>query len=181
MGWRLCLLGSALSWRPVDAYSAPAWTGLSAAAAAASAALAGLVFVGVSINLKEITSYAWLPNRALEAIVLLLLVLLTNTMVLAPGQPAWALGLEILAVTLPAWLIVATIHVKAVGVVPKEFQAPLVLRVAAGEAAILPFAVAGITLVIGSGGGLYWLLPGVTLANAVGVYNAWVLLVEIVR
>ncbi len=29
--------------------------------------------------------------------------------------------------------------------------------------------------------GLYWLLPGVTLANAVGVYKAWVLLVEILR
>jgi modulator of FtsH protease len=165
----------------MDAYSAPAWTGLCAAAAAASAALAGLVFVGVSINLKEITSYPWLPNRALEAIVLLLLVLLSTTLVLAPGQPAWALGLEILVVTLPAWAIVAVIHRKAIGVVPKEFRGRLVTRIIAGEAAILPFAVAGITLIIQSGGGLYWLLPGVTLANAVAVYNAWVLLVEILR
>jgi hypothetical protein len=165
----------------MDAYSAAAWTGLCAAAAAASAALAGLVFVGVSVNLKEITSYAWLPNRALEAIVLLLLVLLSTTVVLAPGQPTWALGLEILAVTLPAWAIVAAIHFKAIDVVPKEFRGPLVIRIIAGEVAILPFAVAGVTLIIQSGGGLYWLLPGVTLANAVGVFNAWVLLVEILR
>jgi hypothetical protein len=165
----------------VDAYSAEAWAGLCAAAAAASAALAGLVFVGVSINLKEIMAYAWLPNRALEAIVLLLLVLLTTMLVLAPGQPAWALGLEILVVTLPAWAIVALVHRKAIGIVPKEFRGPLLLRIIAGEAAVLPFAVAGVTLLLHAGGGLYWLLPAVTLANAVGVYNAWVLLIEIVR
>jgi hypothetical protein len=45
----------------------------------------------------------------------------------------------------------------------------------------MTFAVTGVTLLLHAGGGLYWLIPAVTLANAVGVFNAWVLLVEIVR
>jgi hypothetical protein len=137
----------------VDAYSADGWVGLCGAAAAASAALAGLVFVGVSINLKEIMSYAWLPNRALEAIVLL--VLLSTTVVLAPGQPSWVLVLEILAVTLPAWMIVGLVHIRATAVVPRKFRPALTLRIVIGEAAIAPFAVAGLTLVLHTGGGLY--------------------------
>jgi hypothetical protein len=165
----------------VSAFSPEAWVALCGAASAASAALAGLVFVGVSINLKEIIKYPWLPNRALEAIVLLVLVLLASTLVLAPGQPTWLLGLELLLVTLFAWGIVLFIHSHALRVVPSQFRRPLMIRVLVGQAAVLPFLVAGITLVLHAGGGLYWLLPGVILASAAGVYNAWVLLVEIVR
>jgi hypothetical protein len=41
--------------------------------------------------------------------------------------------------------------------------------------------VAGVSLVVGAGGGLYWTLPAL-LAGFVGaVLNAWVLLVEILR
>jgi modulator of FtsH protease len=45
----------------------------------------------------------------------------------------------------------------------------------------VPFAVAGITLLINSGGGLYWALGGVIAATVGAVLNAWVLLVEILR
>jgi hypothetical protein len=100
-------------------------------------------------------AYPWLPNRALEAITLLVLVLLSTTLVLAPGQPAWALGLEILAVAIPGWVIVGLVHVKAVRVVPKNFRGTLTFRIVAGEAALVPFAVTGVTLLLHAGGGLY--------------------------
>ena len=48
------------------------WVNFFFAEVGASAALTGLVFVGVSINLKRILSLPKLPNRALEAPVLLL-------------------------------------------------------------------------------------------------------------
>jgi modulator of FtsH protease len=41
--------------------------------------------------------------------------------------------------------------------------------------------IAGVTLMAGGGGGLYWLLPEVLLALLGAVTNAWVLLVEIHR
>jgi hypothetical protein len=42
-------------------------------------------------------------------------------------------------------------------------------------------AVAGIALAAESLGGLYWLVPGTLLAFTIGLANAWVALVEILR
>jgi hypothetical protein len=49
------------------------------------------------------------------------------------------------------------------------------------QAAILPMVVAGVSLLVEAGGGLYWLVPGVAFSLVVAVVNAWVLLVEVVR
>jgi hypothetical protein len=38
-----------------------------------------------------------------------------------------------------------------------------------------------VTLLAGSGGGLYWIAPAVALAFITGLAGAWVLLVEILR
>jgi hypothetical protein len=48
------------------AYDPSEWTDLFVATAGASAALAGLVFVAVSINLERILSFRGLPERALS-------------------------------------------------------------------------------------------------------------------
>lgn len=45
----------------------------------------------------------------------------------------------------------------------------------------LPLGAAGLTLILGAGGGLYWLVPAMILGFGGAVLNAWVLLVEIVR
>ena len=49
------------------------------------------------------------------------------------------------------------------------------------QLATLPVIVAGASLVSQRGGGLYWLVPGIVLLLGVGVINAWVLLIEILR
>jgi hypothetical protein len=50
----------------------------------------------------------------------------------------------------------------------------------ATQLATLPVIVAGASLVARSGG-LYWLVPAIVLLLGVGVMNAWVLLIEILR
>ena len=60
-------------------------------------------------------------------------------------------------------------------------RAVLVGRIAMAQVAVLPFTVAGVSLLLRAGGGLYWLVPGVVLCLVVAVLNAWVLLIEIVR
>jgi hypothetical protein len=40
---------------------------------------------------------------------------------------------------------------------------------------------AGLSMIIGKGGGLFWLGAGVLVAFAGSVYNGWILLVEVVR
>jgi modulator of FtsH protease len=47
--------------------------------------------------------------------------------------------------------------------------------------AALPFVIAGITMLVGGGGGLYWLVPAVIFSFLVSLLDAWVLLVEINR
>lgn len=50
----------------MTAYDASEWSELFVASAGASAALAGLVFVAVSINVERILEFPGLPERALE-------------------------------------------------------------------------------------------------------------------
>ena len=50
-----------------------------------------------------------------------------------------------------------------------------------GQVQILPFFVAGILLMMHNPHGLYWMAGGVIAIFIFSVFNAWVLLVEILR
>jgi hypothetical protein len=67
------------------------WHDFFLAASGAAAVLAGLVFVGVSINLDTIMSNPGygLPGRALEAVVLLVAVLIATILLLEQEQRCW--------------------------------------------------------------------------------------------
>lgn len=161
------------------AYDVEAWHELFVASAGAAAALAGLVFVAVSINVERILQFAWLPSRALRTVMLLILVVIASLFVLAP-QALDALGVELLAVGLVFCAALVWSALRHQG--PREIthQGPitgLVIEVIG----TIPFAIAGISLLAEAGGGLYWALAGVITATVGAVLNAWVLLVEILR
>ena len=82
------------------------------AAAGSSAALAGLVFVAVSINLDRILTHPWLPDRVGETVVLLVAVLVESLLLLAPGQSRIALGAELMTVGAAAWAAVTATHLR---------------------------------------------------------------------
>lgn len=54
-------------------------------------------------------------------------------------------------------------------------------RAILGQIATVPFCVAGIALLFGAPGALYWLVPGFVFSFLAGGVSAWVLLVEIQR
>jgi modulator of FtsH protease len=165
----------------MHAYTTDGWGELFLAEAGTSAALAGLLFVAISINLTKILEVRGLVGRAGEAIVLLVAVLIVSTLMLVPDQPRVALGTELLVTGLLAWSILVVIHARAVrgGIGPS--RPVLFARVAMAQLAVLPFLVAGVSLLLRAGGGLYWLVPGVVMCLVVAVLNAWVLLIEILR
>ena len=70
----------------MTAYDASEWTDLFVAAAGAGAALAGLVFVAVSINIDRILSLEGVPERALATVLTLLMVVCVSIVGLIPGQ-----------------------------------------------------------------------------------------------
>ena len=156
------------------------WENFFVAEVGAAAALSGLIFVAVSINLTRILEIKHLPERASETLVVLLGVLAVASFGLVPGQGALALGLEVLVVGFLLWACTIRLQWRAFRD-PTAARQWLVLRVLATQLASIPFLVAGVLLVTGCRMGLYWLVPGVIASFAAGMLNAWVLLVEIQR
>lgn len=155
------------------------WESFFVAQVGASATLSGLLFVAVSINLSRILAFPSLTARAGEALIVLLSVLAMATFGLVPGQSQTLLGAEVAGTGLAVWSTSVVLQVRAYRDV--EQRRWLAMRVVLSEAASLPFIVAGALLVLGRASGLYWLVPGTVLSFAVGVLDAWVLLVEIQR
>jgi hypothetical protein len=148
--------------------------------AGAAAALTGLLFVSLSINLRQILGQEWLPRRAGLALMLLFETLVIAILGLVPGQSPGVLGVEYLSLGGIMWLFaigVYTVRRPAVG----DYRAPIVLGAVTSQLATLPVLVAGVSLIARSGGGLYWLVPAIVLLLGIGVMHAWVLLVEILR
>jgi modulator of FtsH protease len=164
----------------VIAYDPSEWTDLFVATTGASAALAGLVFVAVSINIERVLAFPGLPERALETILLLVAVLLVSVVGLIPGQSSAALGLELLFVSLVIGGAIARLPTVR-GDTKGERRVWLVSRWAVRVTAMVPLIVAGVSLLAESGGGLYWLVAGIVFAVTGAIANAWVLLVEILR
>jgi hypothetical protein len=159
------------------AYEASEWSELFVGVAGASAALAGLLFVAVSINVERIVRYRGLPERALEALVLLLGVLVISIIGLIPGQGHVALGIELLVTSLTAGVGVLVLT-RRQSAEPHPWRR---LRLAMAAAAVLLPLIGGASVLLAAGGGLYWIAAGVIWAIIVSVANAWVLLVEILR
>src|ERR1700742_5101249 len=74
------------------------WNSFFVAEVSAAAALSGLLFVAVSINIAEILKYPQLPTRAAETIGMLMAALIEGSLALVPHQSYGALGVEVLAV-----------------------------------------------------------------------------------
>jgi hypothetical protein len=162
------------------------WHDFFLAAAGAAAVLAGLVFVGLSINLEMIMSNPTygLPGRALEALVLLVAVLVVTILLLVPRQGMMLAGVEVLVVGVFGWVAIVTIHLlhlrnwQSLGA---SLRWNFVGRVVLGQVATLPIVAAGVAVLNWGFGGLYLLAAGVILSFLVAVAEAWVLLVEIHR
>ena len=165
----------------VTAYAAGRWADFGVGVAGASAALAGLVFVAVSINLSEILKYRNLPGRAGLTLILFVTPLIAGILLLVPGQPDAALGTELLVVGVVIGGFGLIVNQRS-GRSDKETQLTwIVARLAPPIVSCGCLILAGATLLAHGGGGLYWLVPSVLAAIAFGLINAWVLLVEILR
>ncbi len=156
-----------------------AWAAFFTAVTGAAAALVGLLFVAVSINLDKILKNAMLPARAAETLAILLFVVISSALALVP-QDVELLGAEILVIAVPLTAITVRSQLKFQRQNPDSPLMWSVARAAAGVA-LVPGIIAGISLAAHWSGGFYWLVPTALLGIAGAVYSAWVLLVEIVR
>jgi hypothetical protein len=168
------------------AYRIGDWESFALAHVGASAALLGLVFVVISINLRDIVGSGPLVHRAGEAVVLLGGVLAVATVVLIPGQRKDVLSAELILLAGALFAVILFMQRDAVTQPtdpgrPGPPRVSLAMRRVFGLGAAVLIALAGITLAAEAGGGLYWLPAAILAAYAGSLSNAWILIIEILR
>ncbi len=164
----------------MSAYDIAAWSNFFVAEAGASAALTGLVIVAISINIPTILKHAHLPVRALASIVPLAGILILSTLGIVPGQSTSVAGIEIAVVGAIMWIMTSVFQAHMFKRQQKSYPDQWA-RLIFGQCTSVPIVIAGISLMFGAGGGLYWIVPGVVLGLIGGIANTWVLLIEILR
>jgi modulator of FtsH protease len=158
------------------------WTSFFQGELGAAAALAGLLFVSVSVNQARILALGRMADRGLEALVMLLLVIVVASLPLVPGQPARWLGGEILMVGLATLIALAPLQRTYVRQTEAAHRRSSTRMVWLNRAAIALIALGGGALAAsGRADALYILPPGILLVFVAVGANAWVLLIEINR
>ncbi len=162
--------------RPMDpAYDPASWHDLYVFVGGAAAVLTGLIFVAVSLHLRPVVADRWLRGRAESSLLALMTIVLISGAVLIPGQAAAALGAEVGVVVLAT-----PVHsLRGLRHLPQGSTQAAATELAIGLAGSLLGLLAGVSLVIHWGGGLWLLLPGGAIALASSVWNAWRLMVDV--
>lgn len=155
------------------------WSEFFVAVAGATAALAGLIIVAMSVNIERIIATRSIPARAACAIGALVLAVAACCLALVPAQPLWALGVEVLVGTVLLWgLWIVLLRSVLADRTPEQPGLPKY-----GIAFVAPalFTVAAALLIAGEAGGLYAIAAASVVSIVAGVVFSWVALVEILR
>ena len=147
----------------------------------ASATLTGLIFVGVSVNIKMITARERLVSRALEALVALIVVLFISSLLLIPGQTFLAIGIEVLLLGLINWVIICLLQFSTLRTMPSQYRLQFAPYIALNQAATLAFVSAGVVFLTLGSNGFYWIVAATLLSFLTAFTDAWILLIEINR
>jgi modulator of FtsH protease len=157
------------------------WGDFLEVAAGADGALAGLLFVALSINLDRIVKLPGLAGRAGETLLLLAGSLVMTLVALIPHESLRLAGVLVLLVGLVVWGVPTVLQIRAWDRRRYYTRGIAVVRFLSYQVATLPAVIAGLAVLGLVPGGLHWLGAFVVLALVVAMTNAWVLLVEIVR
>ncbi|HEY2195689.1 MAG TPA: hypothetical protein VGH76_25765 [Actinomycetospora sp.] len=165
---------------PTPAFLDPEpWSDFAVATAGAAAALAGLLFVALSINISAVVASSRTTDRAGSALVLLASPVFLALALLVPWGSPTPLGVVLV-------VLAVLIGVGLAAMLPRPI--PEVPRAAWLATTVLPPVVlaagtllAGIGVLVDGLGGLVWLAPAIGFALLGGLVGAWVLLIEILR
>ena len=153
------------------------WRDFAASVAALAGALTGLLFVAVSIKSEALAQSRSLASRAAQTLVLFMSAAITAILIVAP-QPGSALGAELLAAAAVSGGALLVLDRRA-GHDPQSGVARYIDQASPNMITALLIGIAGLTFLLKSGGGLYWMIPAVLASLIGGVINAWLFLIKV--
>ena len=138
-------------------YTTDGWGDFFLAAAGAAAAMSGLIFVAVSVNIRPVLeadkrSSENFAGRAIEALVALVNVLVVSIVGLTPTIPRGVPATFVLAVA--AESAISPVRALNAGRSQSSVRGAALLRLVIAFALTASLVVAGVTLAAGHGGGL---------------------------
>jgi hypothetical protein len=158
-----------------------AWDNFFVAQVGASAALAGLLFVGISINMNRILQFPVLTDRALQALTLLFTILVACSLLLVPGIGSLEFGVEAIVVGAVAGGILTTLAGRVLRKTERQWIAPHRAETVLIEIVVALYIAGGVVLILVGTTGLTVIVPAILLSYLIAIEISWVLLVEINR
>ena len=143
-----------------------------------AAALAGLIFVAMSINHQIIIQNTTHKNRAINMLTGFTAIFMASSLALIGNQPPGVLGLEWLVL----WLIATVIFIRGYVVALRSGMSFIGLntpRLAGGTICYLAQVISAIFLILGYISGLYIAAIGIVALFAVLISGAWLLMIGI--
>jgi hypothetical protein len=158
------------------------WSDFFVATVGAAAALAGLIIVAMSVNIKTIVDSPAMPSRAAVTIGSLVLLVVVGAAGLIPAITPTVLGVVTLVGTVGLALLVTQ---SSRMLVRHRSDAPPganLGKIALEVLQLIPFAVGAVLLISGGvAAGMVAIALGFLTAFVLSAINAWVLLVEVLR
>jgi hypothetical protein len=157
------------------------WSNFFSGELGAAAALAGLIFVALSVNHSRMLQSNRMADRGLEALAMLLLVVVAASLGLVPGIGLRAFGVSI--------FIAAACVSAGIFILQRTYLAHIrhphrkrsIQLAVCNQLAVVLIGLGGLLLLWTCESGLYLLPAGFLATFLCAMTNAWVLLIEINR
>jgi modulator of FtsH protease len=146
----------------------------------AAAAFAGLLFVSVSVNQQRILAISGVPERAIQALLVLFMVFAVSAIMLVP-EPARLIGLQVLGLSIAYLFVLSVVQFAELRKIAPANRGHSLWSVFQHQIVAWLFLVSAVLLANEHAAAFAFLVPTTLMAFFVAGLNAWVLLIEINR